>query len=105
MIKLFISPSGSHNWTKDTHLHRLSGPAVVDTDGYQGWYINGQRHRLDGPAIVYASGTAVWFRHGVIHRTNGPAYISVHGEPPEYWVNDRQVTEYEAMFLTEDALV
>lgn len=75
MIKLAITNMGSKWWHRNDHLHRINGPAIKYSDGYQAWYNQGQRHRKDGPAIKYSDGTV------------------------EYWINNAPVTEYEIMFI------
>jgi hypothetical protein len=50
-------------------FHRIGGPAIVRSNGYQSYWVEGKRHRLDGPAIIRPNGT--W----------------------EYWVDDIQYTE------------
>ena len=39
-------------WRVNGRLHRIDGPAFIDSDGTQEWWINGKRHREDGPAFV-----------------------------------------------------
>ena len=56
-------------------LHRLDGPALIDSDGYNAWYVGGQLHRTDGPAIVTSLGDQRWYHHGKLHREDGPAVI------------------------------
>ena len=50
---------------------------VIQLYGHKRWYRNNnQRHRLNGPAAVYIDGSM------------------------EYWVNGKEVTEYEIMFIS-----
>ena len=76
MTSVDISNIGTKYWFCNNQFHRSNGPAYIRTYGYYAWYNNGQLHRLNGPAIVYVD-----------------EYI-------EYWVNVRQLSEYELMFIT-----
>jgi hypothetical protein len=62
------------------HLHRIGGPAVENSAGYnyKAWYINGELHRTDGPAIEY----------------NNKKYV-------EYWLNNEKVDFAEFKRRTE----
>lgn len=49
---------------QDGKMHRLYGPAVIQTDGTNQWRINGRLHRTDGPAIEYWYGLNEWWENG-----------------------------------------
>lgn len=34
-------------------IHRLDGPAMIDTDGTKRYFVNGELHREDGPAVEF----------------------------------------------------
>ena len=73
-------------------LHRVDGPAVSDTDGYQEWYFEGELHRLDGPAVVVPDGDTgdrYWFFHGIRHRADGPAVMYSNGICGWWWNGHR----------------
>lgn len=46
-------------------LHRVDGPAVVDSYGTESWYWRGVWHRPDGPAYIEDDGNETWFVRGV----------------------------------------
>jgi hypothetical protein len=78
------------------HLHRVAGPALIDSDGAQWWYLHGQLHRVAGPAAIYPDGRQGWYLHGVRHRVDGPAAIYSDGRQ-SWYVQDREITaEVEA---------
>lgn len=43
-------------------------------------------HRLDGPARLESNGTESWLRRGYYHRTDGPACIYGHSGKHEWWI-------------------
>jgi hypothetical protein len=56
----------------DDNIHRVGGPAVIETDGEQRWYRRGVRHRLDGPALIRPDGQSSWWQGGVhLHDREG----------------------------------
>lgn len=75
--------SGAKRWKKHGVLHRLNGPATVDSQR-SGWYVDGKFHRTDGPALEYFDGRKRWYIHGVRHRTDGPAMINANGQHKWY---------------------
>lgn len=75
MISLLIQIYGSKWWYKNDQIHRTNGPANIYSDGQQTWYLRHQRHRTSGPAVIYSDGTV------------------------EYWINGRELSDYELMFL------
>ncbi len=81
-------------WLMDNKLHRLDGPAVIDSDGTQMWFVDGKIHRLDGPAAIYSDGNQEWWVDGKRHRLDGPAIINSDGS--QYWyVDGKKYTEQE----------
>ena len=52
-------------WYQNGLAHRLSGPAVIYSNGDEYWYRSGFLHRFDGPAIIYANGYKCWYEDGV----------------------------------------
>jgi len=54
-------------------LHRLNGPAVIDSEGNKQWRVNNIWHRLDGPAVILYNDDKFWYKHGKRHRLDGPA--------------------------------
>ena len=80
MIELRIRQRGIKCWYKQGQYHRDTGPAITDVDGYKAWYNYGNRHRVNGPAI---------------RRHNGSV---------EYWINGKQLSEYEIMFINESCV-
>ena len=75
MITLEICYDNAKIWSLDGKWHRANGPALTDIDGYEAWYNHGNRHRTDGPAIVFSNNLV------------------------QYWIRDKQLTEYELMFI------
>ena len=60
-----IDSLGTKRWYNELgQLHRIDGPAIIYTDGYQAYLVNGKLHRTDGPALIYADGYQYWFIHG-----------------------------------------
>jgi len=51
-------------WHLNGKLHRVGGPAMIESDGTQYWHQNGDPHRLGGPAIIYSDGYEFWFKDG-----------------------------------------
>ena len=70
--------------------------------GTKGWRLHWMYHRDNGPAIIYNQYQA-WWQHGQLHRTDGPARILEDGTI-EYWINGKQLTEYEIMFINESCV-
>jgi len=56
-------------------LHRLDGPAIIYSNGYEGWCVNGNYHRHDGPARTWVDGSQEWYLNGLLHRLDGPARV------------------------------
>ena len=56
---------GTKIWVNEGWIHRLDGPAIVDTMGKtQEWWVNGRPHRDDGPAAI-GSFENTWIWHGL----------------------------------------
>ena len=55
---------------------------------------NGEIHRLDGPAVIDSDGTQFYYQYGLKHREDGPAVIRANGTK-EYWINGKKLTESE----------
>lgn len=70
---------GSTRWYKDGNLHRLDGPAYIDSRE-ESWYKNNKRHRVGGPARIECD-----------PHCNPPTYIY------SYYLEGRNVTMEEAM--------
>lgn len=45
---------------KNNQVHRISGPAITESNGDQYWYINGKLHRENGPVVVTSWGKEFW---------------------------------------------
>ena len=75
---------GTQLWYRHGFLHRIDGPASVDSNGEKMWYLNGDLHRDDGPAIVYPDGKEEWYQNGLHHRENGPAVVYPDGKEEWY---------------------
>lgn len=71
-------------------LHRLNGPAVKFTDGYEAWYFEGKWHRDGGPAIEWADGSKEWYQNDLYHREDGPAVEGFDGRK-EYWYQGQRI--------------
>ncbi len=93
-----VDNSGNKMWRDDNgELHRINGPAVIDSDGDETWYYHGYVDRVDGPAvIVYYNGRRVreeWRRNDKLHRKNGPAVIDYDEDGirirEEWWFNNK----------------
>ena len=80
MINLDILTTGTKFWRLTGQLHRTNGPSIMWDDGYQAWHNYGKLHRTDGPAVTYSSGQV------------------------EYWINGKQLSEYEIMFMNESCV-
>lgn len=65
-------------------LHRLSGPARVDTTAHH-WFRLGVKHREGGPAWYKLddSGAETWYCRGEVHRLDGPAWTKAGGK--RFW--------------------
>lgn len=79
-------------YNKDNQLHRIHGPAVIDTDGSKLWYINDENHREDGPAGEYSNGDKEWRLNDLLHREDGPAIEWANGDK-EWWLNGERHRE------------
>lgn len=101
MIKLYIGFVGTKSWYTNELCHRLDGPAIIHQDGAQFWFKNGRLHRDSGPAMIHSPNHQEWYYNGMLHRTDGPAVI-IPDVKEQYWLHDRQLTEYEAMFIIEN---
>lgn len=62
-----IYPGGTTEWRLDGVLHRISGPAIQSSDGYEEWCKYGELHREDGPALNYFDNSKGWGLDGVIY--------------------------------------
>jgi hypothetical protein len=54
---------------KKNQVHRLDGPSIILTNGYEQWNINDVLHREDGPAIIYSNGFKKWYLNGCFYKT------------------------------------
>ena len=97
MISIRITDYGTMIWQQDSKWHRAIGPAIVWSDGDQVWWPKDPG--LFGQ-IAWSDGDRAWYNQGQLHRTDGPARILEDGQV-EYWINGKQVSEYEVMFLNE----
>lgn len=85
-------------------LHRLDGPAMIDTNHcVEYWYYHGKQHRDGAPAVENKLlpdhlAPAEWWRHGKRHRTDGPAMVNFSGMP-QWWVNDYPVPDDQVITL------
>ena len=70
------------------------------TEAGSKWWYKGRLHRINGPALEGVAGHRAWYRHGILHRIDGPAIIIPNGTN-QYWVDGKQLSEYEQMFLTK----
>jgi hypothetical protein len=68
---------------------------IIDAfyDGCEIWHENGVLHRIDGPALIDSNGTKQWFLQGKLHRTDGPAIEYSNGEK-EWWIDNVRQFEY-----------
>jgi len=97
---LIICNDGTREWYLNGKRHRTDGPALI-ANGNNYWYFNDELHRVDGPAIITMHGDQEWYLNGKRHRTDGPAieYLDLAGS---YYLNGKQVTEYEHMMLVNN---
>lgn len=77
---------GSKEWLVNGILHRLDGPARVNSEGVEYWFKDNNLHRVDGPAIQWSEKTYQWYFEGNLHRIGGPAIENEDGER-QWWVN------------------
>lgn len=121
-----VDNDGTHHWylihsrplARRSILHRLDGPAIVESNGTQVWFYNGRYHRVDNPAIIRANGDQSWFYNGQYHRVDGPAVSGrgfsayyQNGKPhrlngpaviypdgkEQYWLNGKRSTKEQVM--------
>jgi len=59
--KIVTDEYGTVRHYENGQLHRVDGPAVTNSDGYQAWYQNGKFHHTDGPAVIDSDGTKYYF--------------------------------------------
>lgn len=60
------------------------------------WDDQKRTHRISGPAIVTSDGAEFWYEHGKLHREGGPAR-SWPGGHVEYWLNGKRASKDEAL--------
>lgn len=98
-------------------LHRIGGPAIDYSNGYEEWYLNGMQHRLDGPAMKLSNGDREWWVEDQLHRLDGPA-IEISKEPgvtrtwyydspeqgDEWYVQGKKTTKEEVKKLRKQKL-
>lgn len=53
---------GTKMWFKNDMLHRVGGPAAIQTNGWEFWRQNNMLHRLDGPAVPHRNGYFLYGR-------------------------------------------
>lgn len=52
----------------------------ISNFGQEYWFDEGEKlHRIDGPAYIESNGDEVWMKNDSIHRENNPAVIDVNG--------------------------
>lgn len=71
------NPDMSHWSDPEGRLHRVDGPAVETSDGYQAWYRHGILHRDDGPARQFPDGRQQWWINGSLVRSADPPGYSM----------------------------
>ena len=59
--KIVTDEYGTVRHYENGQLHRVDGPAVTNSDGYQAWYQNGKFHHTDGPAVIDSDGTKYYY--------------------------------------------
>jgi hypothetical protein len=65
---VIMEPEGAHQeWWLNGRRHRIDGPAIIETDGYNHWYLHGKRYRIDMPATDKYLIQQMWFRDGALH--------------------------------------
>ncbi len=71
-----------------------SSGATMTTNKYgdKFWKLDGKLHRLDGPAVIQTNGYKEWWQHYKRHRTDGPAKIYEYGHK-EYYINNNKIPE------------
>ena len=52
----YFKANNVHAWYLNGELHRIKGPAIIQSDGSEDWFRNGNRHRIDGPAVIRKAG-------------------------------------------------
>jgi len=58
-------------WTnKKGKLHRIWGPAFINSHGRKEWMRNDRPHRWIGPAVVTADGLKEWWVNGKFIKSN-----------------------------------
>jgi hypothetical protein len=90
-------------YNKNGQLHRLNGPAVKRSNGYEAWYQNGLLHRLDGPAIKTFNGEKYWFQNGGLHRLDGPAIEWSDGKRSWYFKGEGPLHPLQWLKLVAEA--
>jgi hypothetical protein len=95
---LFIQQDGSKTWFVEFGLHRLDGPAIIETGGTLHWYVDGERHRLDGPAYTEPGGRQEWWVNDRRITSEVEAWIAQLSLPPwEQWT-DTEKTLFKITF-------
>lgn len=73
------------------HITQVSGPCSNDPGNFVAYYDPDMLpHRVGGPAIIYSDGFECWYKHGKIHRIGGPAITYPDGSV-EWYENDERV--------------
>jgi hypothetical protein len=86
-----VLDDGTEVWElRDGCKHRIGGPAIVRSDGYEEWDRYGLHHRDDGPAVTWPDGAKLWYQQGKLHRDGAPAVVQVgdDGTPRYEWHRD-----------------
>lgn len=73
--------NGTKDWRK----------VVTDKNGNR----TAELHRLDGPARIESNGTESWFKRGYYHRRDGPARIDGYSGEHEWWIMGRPAETFE----------
>ena len=77
MIKHIVWSNGTEEWTKDSKLQKIDGPALIFSDGVEAWYKDNKSHRADGPARIFPDGLEYWFRDGEFIKQVKPKWFDI----------------------------
>lgn len=75
-----VDKYGTKRWYDEKGLlHRINGPALVESNGDKSWLYRGLLNRKDGPAVIVCDDTTgirireEWWYENKLHREDGPA--------------------------------
>lgn len=72
------------------------GGRYVEPNGYIRFYDHSyQTHRVSGPAMIWSDGAIIYSFNGETHREDGMACISTIGVPPGYYIHGKFVSPEE----------